>query len=673
MPIPFPPDGPQVKAALSKISEGVLQDYRKGTPPQVTGQVTPGPTGSAAEALNARGAMGAAGLRQKAMNNKVSNSTIFQQKDAELAQKAQQLQQQEQQLGVLGALMAKKAQDMQARESMGVANLPVRPDMFTAMDGGIVFSGGGGVQGYASEGLVNLPRLFKQSEDEFYGSPRNRAEANKVDLLRQIELLRPEEQAKLLESGTFGTEPDAFILRRRLQEMGYEVDPKTNRIKQLEEQGRRPISMQERRALDYIGKESSANPNEATVRLPFNQRETAPNTPSQPSKEPTVPPAPGIASLAGGASFKSRMSELDPYLKASVDRSESKRLTEELIASSKKVEAAVAAGLMTEEEGKRFIEDKKAEMAAEYAEYTKGRETRREKTRAALEGEAPTFQERLGKGLARLPTDLKGVRLGGLFGALGAGAAESDTEYTKRKREAAKYLAEAEELDAKADLAERRGQSKEAEAFRDKAEDRRLRRAQTNVSMLQAGQGGIKAALEQARAGETEEGRRLSSAAQAASGIASTLISSDTQRAVAEFQAENARRLAEYQVANREKNPYLQMVDMLSGTGMDKKEAIAFVLGKGKDNEGLPSGVMGKIAEDVIGKYANPHDPRVIAAVEKLDPNSAKILRLDPKDAMKQPGYAAALDIVERAKRQELLSSIGKSQSYTSLPAPPSK
>ena len=154
MPIPFPPDGPQVKAALSKIPEGVLQDYRKGTPPQVTGQVTPGPTGSAAEALNARGAMGAAGLRQKAMNNKVSNSTIFQQKDMELAQKAQQLQQQEQQLGVLGALMAKKAQDMQARESMGVANLPVRPDMFTAMDGGIVFAHGGGVEGYARRGLV---------------------------------------------------------------------------------------------------------------------------------------------------------------------------------------------------------------------------------------------------------------------------------------------------------------------------------------------------------------------------------------------------------------------------------------------------------------------------------------------------------------------------------------
>jgi hypothetical protein len=132
----------------------VLQNYAAGTPAQPTGQVTPGPLGSAAGALNARGAMGAASQRQSAMNNKISNSTVFQQKDMELAQKAQQLQQKEQQLGVLGALMAKKAQDMQARESMGVANLPIRPDMFTAMDGGIVFAHGGGVEGYARRGLV---------------------------------------------------------------------------------------------------------------------------------------------------------------------------------------------------------------------------------------------------------------------------------------------------------------------------------------------------------------------------------------------------------------------------------------------------------------------------------------------------------------------------------------
>jgi len=162
MPIPFPPDGPQVQAALQKVPTSQLQNYAAGRPPQPTGQVTPGPMGAAAEALNARGAIGAANQRQQAMQNNPANSpTIFQQKDMELQQKAQQLaamgqqiQQKEQQLGVLGALIDKKAQDMQARESMGVANLPIRPDMFTAMDGGIVFAGGGDVEGYASRGMV---------------------------------------------------------------------------------------------------------------------------------------------------------------------------------------------------------------------------------------------------------------------------------------------------------------------------------------------------------------------------------------------------------------------------------------------------------------------------------------------------------------------------------------
>ncbi|NDG20163.1 MAG: hypothetical protein EB117_18140, partial [Betaproteobacteria bacterium] len=50
--------------------------------------------------------------------------------------------------------MAKKAQDLQAREAMGVAQLPVNPDMFTAMHGGVVFNDGGRVPGYASRGLV---------------------------------------------------------------------------------------------------------------------------------------------------------------------------------------------------------------------------------------------------------------------------------------------------------------------------------------------------------------------------------------------------------------------------------------------------------------------------------------------------------------------------------------
>jgi len=167
MPIPFPPDGPQVQAAMSKMSGGVLKNYAGGTPPQITGQVTPGPDGAAGKQLAARGASSAANQRQQAMNNKVSDSTIFQQKDMELAQKAQQLAAAEKQLGVKAALidqMAQQARNAQMRDTMGVSTLPLPQDAFTAMRGGIVFAHGGGVEGYARRGLVQ-PDLGAFNED----------------------------------------------------------------------------------------------------------------------------------------------------------------------------------------------------------------------------------------------------------------------------------------------------------------------------------------------------------------------------------------------------------------------------------------------------------------------------------------------------------------------------
>lgn len=238
MPIPFPPDGPQVQAALQKVPTPQLQQYASGQPPQPTGQVAPGPMGAAAQALNARGAMGAANQRQQAMQNNPANSpTIFQQKDMELQQKAQQLaamgqqmqqqmQQKEQQLGVMGALMAKKAQALQAREQ-GLAMLPISENMFTAMNGGIVFSRGGGVEGYARRGLVQSPGLIdplreeriaegftepgvmdrvSSEEEEDPASPLQQSIANIRTKLAQYEAalsranLSPEKKAELLKA-----------------------------------------------------------------------------------------------------------------------------------------------------------------------------------------------------------------------------------------------------------------------------------------------------------------------------------------------------------------------------------------------------------------------------------------------------------------------------------------
>ena len=140
--------------------------------------------------LTARNAQRQAAARASAMQNDPSQSpTIFQQKDAQLAQQAQMMQQKEMQLarmmqqkeaqiakkeqalGLIGALMARS----QPRMS-GIAQLPVRPDMYTAMDGGIVFKTGGGVQrlfpgeqpamgAFTNAGLNVYPKLLDENLD----------------------------------------------------------------------------------------------------------------------------------------------------------------------------------------------------------------------------------------------------------------------------------------------------------------------------------------------------------------------------------------------------------------------------------------------------------------------------------------------------------------------------
>lgn len=536
MPIPFPPNGPQVQAALQKVPTPQLQQYAAGRPPQPTGQVTPGPMGAAAEALNARGAMGAANQRQQAMNNNPANSpTIFQQKDMELQQKAQQLaamgqqiQQKEQQLGVLGALMAKKAQDMQARESMGVAALPMRPDMFTAMDGGIVFSGGGAVQRF--NGLQG-------------SQPRNRAEANLEDLLAQIELLPDREN--ILASGAFGSQPDAYILRRKLQERGYTVDPKTNKIKQLEEKGgisgtgARPLTKEERATTEFIQEQMQANPSffrtflENRMGAPAPQQsdtgseDKSKGAPSAAKSTVTSGRPSGVASLGTRPSIESSMERLDPFLSRSPQEENYSRL---YLEEMQKIADAYRRGVLTEEQAKKMMDARKAEMAAQYGKYTKDRDTRQEELIGAMKGEAPTFQERLGAGLKRLPVDLKGVRLGGLFGALGAGAAESDAEYKKREREANIKRAEIRELNAKADLLEERGQMAEADRVRKEAEARKKDEAGLEAGALEAKARGI-ASLQQLA------GKDRDRVATAATSLLSSELNEDAQKRLAEYRA----------------------------------------------------------------------------------------------------------------------------------------
>ena len=135
----------QSQAALqnkARFPDQKLQQYASGKPPQPTGQVTPPMAG---------GELAQRGADRQAFQNEAAMQADPSGRPPVLAEKIMQLQQQEQQLGMLAAMLAKKQQDLAAREQ-GIGALPIRPDMFTAMDGGIVFSGGGGVLGFKKGG-----------------------------------------------------------------------------------------------------------------------------------------------------------------------------------------------------------------------------------------------------------------------------------------------------------------------------------------------------------------------------------------------------------------------------------------------------------------------------------------------------------------------------------------
>ena len=135
----------QSQAALqnkARFPDQKLQQYASGRPPQPTGQVTPQMAG---------GELAQRGADRQAFQNEAAMQADPSGRPPVLAEKAMQLQQQEQQLGMLAAMLAKKQQDLAAREQ-GIGALPIRSDMFTAMDGGIVFSGGGGVLGFKKGG-----------------------------------------------------------------------------------------------------------------------------------------------------------------------------------------------------------------------------------------------------------------------------------------------------------------------------------------------------------------------------------------------------------------------------------------------------------------------------------------------------------------------------------------
>lgn len=458
MAIPFPPGGPQVQAALqnpARFPDQRLQQYAQGQQP--TGQVPPP---MAANELTIRNAQRQAASRQSAMQNNPQNSpTVFQQKDMELQQKAQQLaamqqqmQQKEQQLGVVGALMAKKAQDLQAREAMGVAQLPVNPNMFTAMDGGIVFNGGGQVQRFNGQTGSQPRSTIGYSGLQFNPMGVNVPERPQLTSSSRDERDLFEELEEKVRTGT--ATPSE---RRRYNSL---------RALSLDMYGSRrsPSTDVPDYTQDIAGKDFTYPTRAVQDKTTDDKKETTGKKGSGESTGQRVPTTPQ------SNIFKEYMSMVIPHMGESEAVREAKS---GLLGSIDRTSQAYAKSQQTPEQRAAAEKEERDRLAQEYAEYTKGRAERRAKTQTALEGEAPTFQERIGRGLASLPANLKGVRLGGALAAIAGGASEVDADYRKRKLAAAKFAAEAEELDARADLAEQRGQTAAARQLSAMADLRR--------------------------------------------------------------------------------------------------------------------------------------------------------------------------------------------------------
>jgi hypothetical protein len=224
--------------------------------------------------MMARGNERQAFQRQQAMQNNPANSpTIFQQKDMELQQKAQQLaamgqqiQQKEQQLGLLGALMAKKEQDLAGREQ-GIAALPMRPDMFTAMDGGIVFSGGGGVLGFKKggdrgemdpENAAESPYRISESVEEEVPSTTGTS-TGKLDPLQEIMAAR----RRITERGdrTMLSEAKQKELRdQRIAEMAAEFGEYEKGRSGREARMAEALRGQKPELMDYLGAMAAGGP-----------------------------------------------------------------------------------------------------------------------------------------------------------------------------------------------------------------------------------------------------------------------------------------------------------------------------------------------------------------------------------------------------------------------------
>lgn len=406
----------QSQAALqnkARFPDQKLQQYASGRPPQPTGQVTPPMAG---------GELAQRGADRQAFQNEAAMQADPSGRPPVLAEKAMQLQQQEQQLGMLAAMLAKKQQDLAAREQ-GIGALPIRPDMFTAMDGGIVFSGGGGVKGYAGPDGLSLVR--GNIDDE----------ARALDQLRVDRILGERKRKEDLER----------------------------------------LEFLERVAPEAAEKMLRDNPS-LRPSAPSTIESSAPSTTKDDKKggDKKVPSTTGTTSLPnlGGITsglYDKYMGRMAPYMATPSEVAEARS---GIAGSLGRVSSAAEQARPLEGKAREEMEQGERErLAKEYGEYAAGRTGRREKVAEALRGQKPELIDYLGAMAEGGP----GKTLAETLSRAVPGTTKLRAEQKAREMAAAKFMAEAEELDAKADLAERRGQTTAARAFSDQADQRRAR------------------------------------------------------------------------------------------------------------------------------------------------------------------------------------------------------